>query len=702
MYSRIDVLKRMISPRSIAIVGASSDPNKLSGRPLHNLVVKGYKGQIYPVNPNRSIVAGLQCYPSIAAIPDVPDVAFIAVPARLVLQSVEALGQKGVRAAVIYSSGFGETSAEGKQLELKLLECARAHDIAICGPNTLGFINALDNIYASFSQYDGKQDLDGSIAFVSQSGAFGTAISTLANQRGLGLGYFLNTGNQIDVSFSELMLAVAEDPRIKVLAGYLEGVTDGPALINLAKRCGELQKPLVLIKVGRKAAGARAAASHTGSLAVEDAIFDAVLRQYGVIRARNEEHTLDILEALRAGRNALGNSIGIVTQSGGAGAMMADSAEDAGLTVPLLPDDIRGIINSRIPDFGSTSNPIDITGQFVSDPGMLTETAVTMLGSDVVHIGIIWLQLMSANVDILVAIFKEIQRRTNKPFLVCWVAAPEEAKSRLRALNIPVYSSGDRAIDGAKALADIYMHSRRAKHPEELPALPPDSASANIEDGLQSTLSATARLRALGLPMADVRLAISEDDAVDYWKRGGSPVALKIESPDIYHKTDLGGVLLNLNNEQEVRKGYRQIIENISAAVTKPRITGILVQPMSESDLELVIGVKRDPSFGMLVMVGIGGIFIEILNDVSFRLAPFGPSEALTMLSELRAAPLFEDFRGRSAVDKLKIAELLSLLSVWANDMRSELVELDLNPVLVTPTTICIVDCLLKFEGTKR
>jgi acyl-CoA synthetase (NDP forming) len=285
ILSRTDIVRQLINPRSIAVIGASADFSKVNGRPIKHLLEKGYQGTILPVNPRYQEIAGLKCYHSVADLPQAADLAVIAVAAREVIATVEALGQRGIRAAVIFSSGFGEMGTEGKALERKLAETAAAAGVVLCGPNCLGFINAFENVYATFSQYADGETGPGPIAFVTQSGAFGTAVAALIRQRGLGLGYFINTGNQADLVFSELMMAVIEDPRIRVAAGYLEGLDDGDALVRLAKRCQELGKPLVITKVGRMASGVRAAASHTGALAVADTVFDAVIRQFGVLRA---------------------------------------------------------------------------------------------------------------------------------------------------------------------------------------------------------------------------------------------------------------------------------------------------------------------------------------------------------------------------------------------------------------------------------
>ncbi len=697
-----DAINGLIHPKSIAVIGASSDLSKINGRPLKHLIEKGYKGRILPVNPKYSQIEGLTCYPTIASLPEAADLAIVAVPASEVLKSIDALGRRGIRATVIFSSGFGETGPQGLAMEHALSECARSHGMVLCGPHCLGFVNAFENVYATFSQYADGETGPGPIAFVTQSGAFGTAIAALARQRGLGLGYFINTGNQADLDFSELMLSVIEDQRIRVAAGYLEGLDDGPSLIRLAKRCLELNKPLVLTKVGRMASGQRAAASHTGALAVADAVFDAVIRQYGVLRARNEEQMLDMLEALSQERVALGNGLGIVTQSGGAGVMMADRAEEVGLVMPELTPATQSRLAKVMPTFGAAGNPVDVTGQFVARPELLRESVVALLDDPNVHIGIVWLQLMTAHIDTLVRIFTEIRDRTSKPFFVCWVAAPNEALQRLRAQGLVVFTAGERAVEAAAALARHHAFRRKAGAHQPLAALATPALPEGLADGVQASVEAAEWLRAVGVPMAAVALAHDEDEAVAFWRATGAPVALKIESPDITHKTEIGGVLLKLDDEAAVRRGYQTLMQRAASALPQARLHGVLVQAMTQGHLELVVGVQRDPVFGMVVMVGLGGVLVEVLKDVVFRHAPFNADEAEQMLLELRMTALLDGVRGQPAVDRGAIARMLADLSRWAAAMQPVLAELDLNPVLVGPTGPVAVDCVMVLRDQRR
>lgn len=698
-------MERLLRPRSIAIIGASPQFEKLNGRPIKHLLEKGYQGNIYPVNPKYQEIAGLACYPDIESLPEAADLAIVALPARAVEDCIARLGARGVASAVIFSSGFGEMGAHGKALETSLQRCAEQAGVAFCGPNCLGFINAFDSVYATFSQYADGETGAGPVAFVTQSGAFGTAIAALIRQRELGLGYFINTGNEASVSFSDLMLAVIEDPRIKVAAGYLEGVQDGPGLLRLARRCAELGKPLVLTKVGRMSAGARAAASHTGSLAVEDDVFDAVIRQYGVLRARNEEQMLDIVEALCRLRTPTGNGLGIATQSGGAGIMLADRAEEVGLAVPILEPATRQALAGVMPAFSALNNPVDVTGQFVANPDLLRESVVTLLADPNIHIGIVWLQLMTAHVDLLVNLFIEIRDRTVKPFIVCWVGAPAEAVRRLREEGLVVFGATERAVEAAAASVRYHqMVEVAARQKLENLSIAKDVAQARerlaggYADGVQATTEATRMLLESGVPMAPVELATNADEAVAAWQRFGQPVVLKIESPDITHKTEVGGVILKQNDEPSIRDSFAEMMSRARAERPQARLSGVVVQPMSAGGLELVVGAKRDPVFGMIVMAGLGGIFVEVLKDVSFRRAPFGPSEAMRMLDGLRTRELFDGVRGAAAVDKKAIASLLSKLSVWAAAMESRLQELDLNPILVGCDGPVAVDCVMVLQ----
>lgn len=689
-------LQALLRPRSIAILGASADLAKVNGRTLRYLRDKGYAGTIYPVNPKYGEIAGLRCFPSVGAIPDPVDLAVVAVPAQFVAGAIRELGAKRIKAAIVFSSGFGETGKAGRELERAVVAAAREAGVRLCGPNCLGLINAFDQVIATFSQFAEGETPAGPVGFVTQSGAFGTAIAALARRRGIGLGYFVNTGNEGDVSFVECMREVLADPRIKVGAGYIEGLKTGAGLVELADFALEQGKPLVLTKVGRTDAGIRAAASHTGSLAGQDRVFDGVVRQLGIVRARNEEHLLDMVEVFAACGLPAGRGLGIVTQSGGAGVLMADRAEELGLEVPVPTAATQHRLKAVIPDFGSIANPVDVTGQFVAEPALLRDSVLILLSDPKVHVGIIWLQLMDAYVDTLVAILEEIKAKADKPFVVCWVAAPAAALQALRARGIAVLRGAEPAVDAVAALMDYaaarrhWQADRRAREAAVLPR-PELPALA----GAVPTLEAQCLLLACGVPVARAAFAASPAAAAGIAVEIGFPVAVKIESPDILHKTEAQGVRLGLSDRQAVQEAAGEVLAAAQRRHPQVRIDGVVVQTMATAGVEVVVGLQNDPVLGAVVMVGLGGIFVEVLKDVEFAKAPVTETQALRMLGALRGRALLEGARGMPRVDKAKLASLVAAVSRFGAAAGARLKELDLNPVLAGPDGALAVDWLM-------
>ena len=692
-------LKSLLSPASIAILGASAELNKVNGRTLKFLLEKGYRGHIFPVNRKYAAIAGLTCYPDVAALPETPDLAVIAVPAAHVLSAVRELGKRGCPSAVIFSSGFAEMGEDGRRLEHEIAAAAPESGLRLCGPNCLGLINAWDQVIATFGQFAEGPTPPGPVAFVTQSGAFGTAIAALARRRALGLGYFINTGNECDIDFVQMMRAVLDDDRIAVGAGYLEGVRDGAGLKLLAEHALSAGKPLTLTKVGRTDAGAKAAASHTGALAGSDAVFDGVIRGLGVTRARNEEHMLDIVEVLGSCKLPEGRGLGIVTQSGGAGVLMADRAEETGLMVSELSPQTRAQLAAVIPAFGTTGNPVDVTGQFVSDPNLLLDSMRIMMSDPQVHVGIVWLQLMDAHVDHLIDIFAKIKDLISKPWVVCWVAAPEAALAKMRSKGIPVLRGADPAVDAVAALVR-YAEARRhwLDDAPSRAALKLPDLDLPAQPGPVSSLEGRALLHSCGVNTAAAELAVTADDAVTAAEALGYPVVLKIESPDILHKTEARGVVLNLKDAAAVRSAFAQLIANARQYKPDARIKGVLVQKMAAGEVELVIGLKRDPVFGPVVMVGLGGVLIEVFKDVVFRAAPVTEGEALRMLDELKSRVVLDGVRGKPPVDRIALAGMICAVSQFGVAAGPRLAELDLNPVLAGPQGVTAVDWLMVFD----
>ncbi len=692
-------LQHLLAPRSIAIVGASEDFSRINGRPLKFLLDKQYGGSIYPVNPKYKAIAGRPCYPSAAAIPDPVDLAIVVVPAALVLQSLADLAAKGIDTAVVFSSGFAEMGEEGARLQAELATTARTLGIRICGPNCLGLINAFDNVMATFSQFADGPTPSGPVGFVTQSGAFGTAIAALARRRDLGMGYFVNTGNEADIGFCEVLRDVISDPRIRVGAGYIEGLEDGAGLIEVARQALGLGKPLVLTKVGRTESGARAAISHTGSIAGDDKIFSGVARQVGIVRARNEEHMLDMVEAFSHCELPQGTGIGIVTQSGGAGVLMADRAEEIGLNLPRLSELTSNELRAAIPAFGIATNPVDITGQFVAEPDLLERSVRLLLSDEAIHVGIVWLQLMDAHVDKLLAIFSRIKAEAPKPFVVCWVAAPAAAIRGLHAMGIPVLRGAEAAIDAVAGLIE-YAAARRSwaartqREAEQALSLPVLSA----EGGQLSATEAAGLLASVGVPLVPITLAHSAEEAARIARSFERPAALKLQSPDLGRSTGNEDAIFGLNTDSEVRAAYDELVRSAQARHPGAAIAGLAVQPMAPAGIELIIRLQRDSIFGMVVMVGLGGVLFDVLRDVAFRATPVSAAEAAEMLDELQGRAVLDGVRGCAGVSKAEVASLIANVSRLGSALGSRLLELELNPVIASGATLFAADWRVVLE----
>ena len=693
----------LLNPRSIAIIGASDDFTKVNGRTLKYLLAKGYPGAIYPVNPKYAAIGSLKCYPTAQSIPGAVDLAVVAVPARLVTRALKDLGRIGTKTAIVFSSGFAETGEAGRALEQEVIAVAKSAGIRLCGPNCLGLINAFDRVMATFGQFAEGDTPPGPVGFVTQSGAFGTAIAALARRRGMGLGYFVNTGNEGDVDFVAIMRAVLEDGRITVGAGYIEGLKDGRGLIALAGEALEQGKPLVVTKVGRTGAGARAAVSHTGSLAGADEVFQGVTRGLGVVRARNEEHMLDFVEAFASCALPQGRRLAIVTQSGGAGVLIADRAEELGLSVPLLDEATQQALHEVIPSFGATGNPVDVTGQFVAQPHLLERALRIVLTDSQVDIAIVWLQLMDSHVDTLVDIFEQLRAEAEKPFVISWVAAPDRAVQALRERGIAMFRGAEPAVDAVAALA-AYAETRRAWIADRGSRGRLDAGHRNVVacegagTGLVPTVRAAEWLSEYSIATAAARFARTAEEAIAAADALGYPVAVKIESPDVMHKTEVEGVKLGLPDAAAVRSAFTAIVASARRHRPNAHIGGVIVQPMATGCVELVVGLKQDPVFGPVVMAGLGGIHIEVLKDVAFRAAPVTVAQAEGMLRELRGQAILDGVRGQPAVDRAALCRFISAVSVFGAACGLRLRELDLNPVFAGPEGAVAVDWLLVLQ----
>jgi acyl-CoA synthetase (NDP forming) len=674
----------LLDPGAIAILGASDDPTRIGGRPLRYMLEAGFARPIYPVNPNRGTVQGLTAYASIADVPGPVDCALVALPAGIVVETLEACAAQGVRSAVVFSSGFAETDAEGAARQARLSEIARRSGIRIVGPNCLGIFNAAIGFYATFSSsLDAGPPPPGKIAIVSQSGAYGSHVFALARAKRLGVRYWITTGNECDVEIAEgiAWAALAED--VEVIVAYAEGVRDGAGLrrsLDLARAAG---KPVVFMKVGRSEVGATAAASHTAALAGSDAIYDAVFRQHGAYRADSTEAMLDAAYACTAGVFPKGRRIGLVTISGGVGVQMADAASDLGLDVAAMPEAAQAKLKEMLP-YAAARNPVDITAQAFNDLSLVSRNLELMLEEGGYDVIVAFFTMVAASpyiVDDLLAALGALRRRYPDRLIVLSLVAPPEIVARYEDAGFLVFEDPGRAIKAVAALAGFGRSFARG------PASPSPLAPNEVVlpgDRLSEHESKTV-LAAAGLPMIEERLVRSAEAAGEAARDLGPPVAMKVNSRDIGHKTEVGGVLLNVASPEAARRGYDTLLARAAEAAPGARVEGVLVAPMVADGVETILGVQRDPVFGPAVMFGLGGIFAEALGDVVFRIAPFGEDEARRMIREIAGYRILEGLRGRPPADREALAKALAALSGFAAAAGERIESVDLNPFLVRP-----------------
>jgi acetate---CoA ligase (ADP-forming) len=679
----IDVasLEPMFRPRSVAIIGASSDPARIGGMPLAFLKANKFAGPIYPVNPRGPTIQDLPSFPSIRDIGKPVDLALIAVPAVHVIPSIEACIDVGVRAIIIFSAGFAEIDEAGAREQERIAAIGREGGIRIMGPNCIGLVNFSTGLYMSFHPafaFSGKPG--GKLGIVTQSGAFGGHVHRMAIDRDFSYSYCITTGNEADVDVADGLAFLAEDPGTTAIQVYLEGFRKGRKLMRALEMAQRNKKPVVAIKLGRTEAGAAAAASHTAALAGTDTIWDAVLRQYGVYRATSIEEFLEIGMACATARRPVNDRVGLVTVSGGVGVLMADAAADHGLDVSPMPQAAQEKIKKLVP-FAATRNPIDITGQVVNDFGLLGQ-AIDIIAAEGGYGSLVPFIGSSARVPERAARLLEqcVELHTKYPELLVVQAAisPPEFRNSLQALGYLSHEEPVSAVRAIAALAAFRRHFERKDAPvETAPAVPRPARGGPL-----SEYDSLRFLKAAGLPVVDARLVSSADAAEAAAAELGFPVALKVASAEILHKSDVGGVALGLASPGAVREAYAKMATGV-AAKTGRAVDTFTVAPMISGGVETVLGVNRDPVFGPVVMFGLGGIFVEALGDVVFRAAPFGRDEAYRMIRGIRSFRILEGVRGRPPADIDALAAALARLSAVAAAHADTIETIDVNPFLV-------------------
>jgi acetate---CoA ligase (ADP-forming) len=680
--TRFASLTPLLAPRSVAVLGASSDATRIGGRPIAYMRAQGFGGGLYPVNPNRAEIQGVKAYPSVADLPETPDVAIIAVPANLAEPAIDELGKRGCKAVVMFTAGFAEVDDEGAVAQNRMVETARSHGMRILGPNCLGVFDARRSYYATFSSsFDSGWPVLGRIGIASQSGAYGTHLYTLARNRGIGASLCIMTGNEADVTVGECIGWLAENPEIDVIAVYAEGIREAPGLIAALNSARAAGKPVVMQKVGRSDLGQKAAKSHTASIAGDDAVTEAVMAEFGVVRARNSEEMLDIAHTATRKIYPVRNTMGVITVSGGAGVLISDVAESLRLAMPEMPDAAQKRLRELVP-FCAPRNPVDATAQ-ISNDITLVKTFTESMVRDGGYASVLGFFSMTASSRRWPAMREQLNMvRSEHPdrLYVLSVIAPPERRDELEADGWVVHEDPTRAVVAIEAMGRF--GAAFADSPEDPP---PSVPAVTLPVATPSEAEAKRLLAHAGIASAPEEACSTADQAVAAAERFGFPVVMKILSPDILHKSEIGGVLLDVSDANAVQAGFELLLERGHAAAPTARIDGVLVAKQLKGGVECILGIHRDPVFGPMAMFGLGGIFVEVLKDVVFRRCPFGPETAETMIRSIKGAPLLLGARGRPPADVKALATMLARLSAFAVSAGDQLQSIDLNPVFAMP-----------------
>lgn len=700
-------LDRFFHPRSIAIIGASRDFNKPSGRPLDALIRRGYAGALYPVNPRYRELGGLPCYPSLRDIPGPVDMVIVGVPEEQVMDVLVQCAAKQVEAVVIFSSGFGEVGPRGKAREQEMTAYAREHGMRLLGPNCFGLINTHNAVMASFANIvDLLPHSPRSLGFVTQSGAFGAMIYNQAHDMGVGFSSFVSVGNEADTEFADFIDYLLDDEETRVIGGYLEGEKDGGKLRAVAERALRLRKPVMIMKVGRTGAGARAASSHTGSLAGDDQIYDAFFRQVGIIRLEALQELTSFVTVYRCGRRPNGRGVAILSGSGGGGVMLADKCERIGLSVPELTGRTRVLLDGYLPFYGSGRNPVDLTARVATDPGLLGRCLRAVLADPAIDMALVMIAFSDHTAPVITKDLLDIRRTCDKPVVLASsifagsVKAPRLV-AHLKAEGIPILADG---LQAAQALANLAWYEEKVRQQAGVEVregkATPAPAAAALLDGPDALTEYDGKrlLAAYGIPVTKEEKAATPEEAVAAARRIGYPVALKILSPDIPHKTEAGGIALDLRSDEDVRRAWEEIGRRVGEAAPAARVEGMLVQEMLGEGLEVIVGTTKDPVFGHAVMFGLGGIFVEALRDVSFRIAPLARCDAEEMVREIKGHRVLRGMRGRTPADTAAIVDIILKVSRLLTDWGGRIRELDINPLIVFPHGAKVVDALVVKE----
>jgi acetyltransferase len=696
-------LSNFFNPKSIAVIGASDEEGTVGWRLFKNLVENGYNGRVYPINIRKQKILGFRAYQSVEQLPERVDLAVIAVPAKVVPSIVEQCGKVGIDSIIIISAGFKEIGQEGKALEDRIAEIRLRYGMRIIGPNCLGLVRPSINLNATFLR---KMPKAGNIALISQSGALGAAMVDWTIKENIGLSIFISVGSMLDVDFGDLVDYIGNDPETKSILLYMEGVTDAKKFVKNARKVAKI-KPIITIKSGRFSESAKAVASHTGSLAGEDNVYDAVFKRIGIVRVEEIQELFNCAEALAKQPLPNGPRLAIITNAGGPGIMAADALLARNGRLAVLSSKTMDTLNKALPSHWSKGNPIDLIGDADTERYRIAlEACLEDDGID--GILVIYTQSFLDSVDLahtIIDVYSKSKR--NKPVLTS-LMGQWEAHEILNKYGIPTYDTPEQAV---KTFMYMYQYKNRLELLDDSPEPYTSIATSTIitsdkkarllsiinnalNEGrvILNEVEAKEFISCYNIPTVKTLVAKDEDSAVDIANMLGYPVVLKILSPDIVHKTDVGGVILDLKNEQEVRYAYREIMSNVKMKKPDARILGVTVQPMvSKRGIEVILGSKHDPIFGPVILFGMGGVGVEIFKDFTLELPPLNSKLARSMIEGTKVYNLLKGYRGMPAADVSKLEEVMLSFSNMLIDFP-QIREVDMNPIIVYMDNITVLD----------
>lgn len=693
-------LSRLLNPHGVAIVGASTDLSRIGGQPIKLLTEYGYTGQIYPVNPKYSEIKGLTCYPDVSAVPQPCDVALIAVSGPLVPGAIEQCGKAGIPFAVILSAGFGEAGEAGRELNDKLLAAIDRSGVRVVGPNCLGVMNLDASFRLGFGGTLQLKTLKaGPIAMVTQSGGFGFGVVAVGCYHGLGFNHVVSTGNEVDLTSLDWMEHLIERDDVEILTVFLEGTTEGRRLRRIGDRALELGKPILIWKVGNTEIGSKAATSHTARLTAGYELFRTAFREGGFVEVQDVDDLVDYCKAFRARKLPKGNGVGVMTLSGGAGVLLADRCHARGLRLPRLTDATREKLRGIVVAYASIENPIDTTAQGYNDNfASYTNTMREVLAD--------------ANIDAIVARsprgavaqtwaegLVEMLKGVDKPLLLNWPTSPDDNRPAMNFLEehgVPCMLAPGRTVDALAALNDFAgkkrrFDARRARGSQRrvAPQALPLHGSGTLGEHASKDI-----LKAYGIPVAGEQLLSPAAVVALTAPPLPFPLAVKIESADIPHKTEAGVIRLHINTLDALKQAAREVLAAAKAYKADARIDGVLVQQMASGE-EVIVGAVNDPHFGPVIAVGLGGVFTEIMHDVTHRFAPFDAVTAKEMIHDIKGVKLLQGYRGKPACDIDALADVLARLSLLAADHQERIAEIDINPLFVNANGVMAADALV-------